>query len=321
MKDVYPIHSLYVNESDDVLYNYSYNCTDKLPNNCTHTVDEHTEIIGTISIIIVVSLLSIIGNIVMVCAVLRLPYLRTVTNLFTINLAISDLGIATLSMPMWIISMTIGRHTKDSPIPIPVCKATAFATVLLLLVSIATLSGISLDRYFSICHPMRYPQEITPNRVYCVLAYIWIQSLLLSITPLLGWGDYTFQPQTISICNPQWINNIGFSSFLLIIGMIIPCSVMLFSYIRIIKEAMRQAKRIDHIQLKLIEPLEVNPDYPSTNQNGAPDIPRRPNLMKRIKKISLIHKSYKTFDRNLKTFDRNLKTFKTVFIIVGEYTY
>ena len=161
---------------------------------------------------------------------------------------------------------------------------------------------------------MRYPQEITQNRVHCVIAYIWIQSLLLSITPLLGWGDYTFQPQTIPICNPQWINNIGFSSFLLIIGMIIPCSVMLFSYIRIIKEAMRQAKRIDHIQLKLIEPLEVNPDYPSTNQNGAPDIPRRPNQMKRITNISLIHKSYKTFDRNLKTF-------KTVFIIVGEYTY
>ena len=314
MKDVYLIHPLHVNESANVLYNYSYNCTANLPSNCTHAVDEYTEIIGTISIIIVVSLLSIIGNIVMVCAVLRLPYLRTVTNLFTINLAISDLGIATLSMPMWIISMTIGRNTKEYPIPIPVCKATAFATVLLLLVSIATLSGISLDRYFSICHPMRYPQEVTPNSVYFVIAYIWIQSLLLSVTPLLGWGDYTFQPQTIPICNPQWINNIGFSSFLLIIGMIIPCSVMLFSYIRIIKEAMRQAKRIDHIQLKLIEPLEVNPDYPSTNQNGAPDIPRRPNLMKRIKNISLIHKSYKTFDRNLKKF-------KTVFIIVGEYTY
>ena len=121
MKDVYPIKSLYVNESDDVLSNYSYNCTDKLPSNCTHTVEEHTEIIGTISIIIVVSFLSIIGNIVMFCAVLRLPYLRTVTNLFTINLAITDLGIATLSMPMWIISMTIGRNTKDSPIPIPLC--------------------------------------------------------------------------------------------------------------------------------------------------------------------------------------------------------
>ncbi|KAK2145451.1 hypothetical protein LSH36_681g03011 [Paralvinella palmiformis] len=261
-------------------------------------------------------LLAVVGNVVMILAVLKTPYLRTVTNLFTINLAVSDLGIALLVMPMFVASMALGRDAVASPIPVPLCEATAFVTILLLLVSIATLSGISLDRYFSICHPLRYPREVTPRRVYGTIVYVWIQSVLLSASPLAGWGRYKFRPQTIPICNPEWTGDVGFSAFLAIVGLIIPFSAMLFSYIRIIQEARKQSKRIENIQLRLVTPAEFCADASllRASESGSPDSSRRPSLLEWIKGRSTVNKQVKSYTT---TFSRNLKTLKTVFIVVG----
>ena len=185
--------------------------------------------------IMVIMIAAVFGNSLMCYAVYRTPTLRTMANLFTINLSLTDLSVAIVVLPVWTSALVSGstRPTADPPFPECVCQATAFFTVLFLLVSIATLAGISLDRYFIICHPLRYPMEITSRRIYSVLSYIWLQSTLLAATPLLGWGEYTFRPQTIPICNPSWQASTGHAIFLSLFGMAMPFGIMIVSYTRI----------------------------------------------------------------------------------------
>ena len=205
-----------------------------------------------------------------------------------------------------------------------VLSTCGFVTVLLILVSIATLAGISLDRYFSICHPLRYPLEMTSSKIYIAVAYIWIQSIFLASTPLFGWGRYQWRPQAVPICKPLWKHHVSHSTFLLSVGIIVPFSILLFSYARIIQEARRQSQRIQTIQLQLIS---QNITTPSTSRRVSTEsehqievgisIQRRPSLLERV--VIKTSTSLNNTATAAKNFSKNIKTLKTVFIVVGVY--
>lgn len=110
----------------------------------------------------------------MCVTLLRTSKLRTVTNIFTATLGITDLGIICFVLPMWMAAIFIDhRHVKTSgdnnvhahSHHLELCQITGFVTVALMLVSIATISLISLDRYFCICHPLKYPCHVTSKKV------------------------------------------------------------------------------------------------------------------------------------------------------------
>ncbi|ELU17144.1 hypothetical protein CAPTEDRAFT_66165, partial [Capitella teleta] len=196
----------------------------------------------------VVTALAVTGNCIMLSAVWRTPHLRTLTSVFTINLALSDLGVAVIVLPVWMASLVHDSRSQVPAFTFDLCQCVAFVTVLLILVSVATLSGISLDRYLCICHPLQYPRRVTSRRVNAALFYIWLQSSILASLPLWGWGQYAWRPMSVPICAPAWRRNVGYSWLMLLLGMTLPFVLMLFSYVRIVQEARRQSKRIQQIQ-------------------------------------------------------------------------
>ena len=285
------------------------------------------QLAGQVCLIIVVSVLTIFGNCIMCYAVHITPTLRTVTNLFTLNLAATGLGIGFFVLPMWVISMTTGAGSLRSPIPEQICQITAFITVTLTLASVATLAGISLDRYFSICYPLRYPMEVTSRRAHTVLAYIWLQSVAMAITPLFGWGLYEFRPESIAICGVTWRSNGSHAVFLLIVGLVLPFAIMIFSYTRIIQAARKQTCRIERIQLHLVTPwVAAIPGVTSNDQSDScnDSDPMRGDgkntrVVSALRKIRT--KSFFKMNSNTSSFKvvpKNIKTLKTVFIVVGE---
>lgn len=252
-----------------------------------------------ISIIILTDLA---GNLLMCYAVYKTPSLQTVTNIYTVNLGIVDLSVGILILPMWIVSTV---HLSW-PLPEVMCHITAFMTVLLLTCSIYTLAGISLDRYFSICHPLRYAGEVTQTRVLLSVGVIWVVSTLLAGAPLVGWGNYSFKPQTIPICNPEWVSEISYTIVLIIFGMAIPLGVVLFSYTCIIIVARRQAKRIADVQRQLQNPRqeeEAKKRRAEKRRTLLPGFRRKHSAP-----------NFKGFN----TVTKNLKTLKTVFIVFGK---
>ena len=301
------------------------------------------QVAAQVAIVVVIMATTLFGNSVMCYTVYRMPKLRTATNIFTTNLGVTDLAVALFVLPVWIVSLAAGATSAVTPFPDTLCQVTAFITVTLLLVSVATLAGISLDRYLSICYPLRYPMKVTSRRVVIALAYIWIQSLIVASTPFFGWGQYRFRPQTIAICSPIWVGHRAHSIFMLTVGLGTPFAIMLFSYIRIIQAARKQARSIEQMQLQLVNPwLNFGPppspiSTPDTASLQAVDYPagwdRRHDLRRLSVRLQRWRQDSKLRSRRRKrrkaakgnavfsNVSKNLKTLKTVFIVVGKFCF
>ncbi|XP_060110894.1 olfactory receptor 11G2-like [Heteronotia binoei] len=62
------------------------------------------------------------------------------------------------------------------------------------------LSAMALDRYVAICHPLRYPQIMSPDSCYILVAACWILGFLWYLIPVI-------LISRLSFCGPQIINH------------------------------------------------------------------------------------------------------------------
>lgn len=251
----------------------------------------------------VIILTCLIFNSTMCYAIYRTASLQNLTNVFTVNLGIVDLLVGIFSLPMWIVTLLEIQLSKY------LCQFTAFLTVLLLTCSVSILAGISLDRYFIICHPLRYPTYVTKNRVVLGVICIWSLSTLYALMPIFGWGEYKFRPQTLPICNPIWTTNSAYAGFLACFSIILPFFIMLFSYIRIMLVAREQQTKIAQItrQLEFPQSIDIDP------RNDEEQKERKSGFFGRFSRAP--NRSGVTTYQNM---TRNMKTLRTVFIAVGK---
>ncbi|XP_077171568.1 olfactory receptor 11G2-like [Paroedura picta] len=62
------------------------------------------------------------------------------------------------------------------------------------------LSSMALDRYLAICHPLRYPQIMSPNFCYALVAASWVLGFLAYIVPVTLISKMSF-------CGPNLIDH------------------------------------------------------------------------------------------------------------------
>ncbi|CAM9472109.1 histamine H2 receptor-like [Lampetra fluviatilis] len=138
------------------------------------------------SLLSVIDLVTLLGNLVVfVCPVLD-KRLRTVTYMFIMSLATADLLVACLVMPFSIIYEVTGRWMFGRIF----CKVWISFDVMFCTASIVTLCFISLDRYCSVSAPQRYVRRMSRRRCVAMTAAIWVYSSLISFLPVMrGWNE------------------------------------------------------------------------------------------------------------------------------------
>ena len=130
----------------------------------------------------------IAGNVLVLAAVWRNPSLRTPSTILLCSLAVSDLFVGFLVLP---VDIAIARFyiPSGSSSDSRLYQARFFLTIQLCGVSLETMTAISLDRYLALRYHMRYPNMMTSRLATCVAATVWCKNVILSLLSI--WKENT----------------------------------------------------------------------------------------------------------------------------------
>jgi 5-hydroxytryptamine receptor 1 len=184
--------------------------------------------------------LTIVGNILVILSVFTYKPLRIVQNFFIVSLAVADLTVAILVLPLNVAYSILGRWVFG----IHICKMWLTSDVLCCTASILNLCAIALDRYWAITDPINYAQKRTLERVLLLIAGVWVLSLLISSPPLIGWNDWPDEFTDDTPC--QLTSNQGYVIYSSLGSFYIPLIIMTIVYIEIYVATRRRLRERAH---------------------------------------------------------------------------
>uniref|UniRef100_A0A803TUB1 G-protein coupled receptors family 1 profile domain-containing protein n=1 Tax=Anolis carolinensis TaxID=28377 RepID=A0A803TUB1_ANOCA len=163
-------------------------------------------------------------------AVLGNRSLQTVANYLIGSLAVTDLTVSVLVLPMAALYQVLGKWTLGQV----TCDIFISLDVLCCTSSILHLCAIALDRYWAITDPIDYVNKRTPRRAAVLISLTWLVGFLVSIPPMLGWRT----PQDRSDPDACTISkDPGYTIYSTFGAFYIPLLLMLVLYGRIFKAA------------------------------------------------------------------------------------
>ena len=142
-----------------------------------HSGNEDNSTHGTVVIINCVlnaplMLISILGNALVLAAIIRTPSIRSTSMIFLCSLAVSDLLVGLIVQPIF-----IALQLAKDPYVAHVWSVTGPS---LCSVSLLTITAITVDRFLTLHYHMRYATLVTKSRVIYTLIIIWFFSFLIS---------------------------------------------------------------------------------------------------------------------------------------------
>ncbi|XP_061832307.1 5-hydroxytryptamine receptor 2B [Nerophis lumbriciformis] len=139
-------------------------------------------------LIVMVIIPTIGGNILVILAVSLERKLQNATNYFLMSLAVADLLVGVLVMPIALVTVL---YNADWPLPDFICPIWLFLDVLFSTASIMHLCAISLDRYIAIKKPIQHSQYKSRAKAMVKIALVWLISICIAIPiPIKGLQNY-----------------------------------------------------------------------------------------------------------------------------------
>ena len=137
----------------------------------------------------VVFLTGLLGNIFVIVVIIKFKSMRTVTNVFLVNLTIGDILVILICVPLTLGNTVYRKWIYGSVM----CKLTPFVQGTVIGVSILSLLAISISRYFAIYKPLTAKIVFSKRNVRILLFFIWVASLgsfspLLYVTSVTSYG-------------------------------------------------------------------------------------------------------------------------------------
>jgi muscarinic acetylcholine receptor M3 len=117
----------------------------------------------------VTSVLTVLGNILVILAFFLDRQIRQPTNYFILSLSVSDFLIGLLSMPL----LTIYIYARDWPLNGIICDIWLSLDYTVCLTSIYTVLFITIDRFCSVKMPAKYRKWRTCRKINIMIAVTW----------------------------------------------------------------------------------------------------------------------------------------------------
>ena len=192
------------------------------------------------------SLLTVLGNVMVMVSFKIDKQLQTISNYFLFSLAVADFVIGLISMPLFTVYLLFGYW----PMGTLVCNAWLSLDYLVSNASVLNLLIISFDRYFSVTRPLTYRARRTTKRAAFMISCAWVISLLLWPPWIYAWpyieGRRTVPPTE---CYIQFLEtNAYLTSITAIAAFYIPVLIMIVLYWKIWRETERRNKDLTQLQ-------------------------------------------------------------------------
>lgn len=181
---------------------------------------------------------TIVGNVFVIAAILLERHLRSAANQLILSLAVADLLVACLVMPLGAVYEVVQSWTMGPEL----CDMWTSGDVLCCTASILHLVAIALDRYWAVTN-IDYIHARTARRVGLMIACVWIASFLVCIAPLLGWKDPDWTRRVSEDLRCVVSQDVGYQIFATASSFYLPVLIILILYWRIYQTARKRIRR------------------------------------------------------------------------------
>ncbi|EDO42552.1 predicted protein [Nematostella vectensis] len=176
----------------------------------------------------VIFIIGFFGNCIVIYGVMQQGANKTTSSFFIANLALSDLAVLVLSLPVGLL-----QELASWPFGEMACKIFFPLGDVFLMVSIMTLTIISLDRLRAVVTPKK---RFTKGQAKVAIIVIWLLSYLICGLPMSFLLKLITLETGVKICYPYWPNTLHRRVHMMAISLLvtIPLFIIAYSYSMIV---------------------------------------------------------------------------------------
>ncbi|XP_037092317.1 galanin receptor type 2-like isoform X2 [Pollicipes pollicipes] len=195
--------------------------------------------------------LGVIGNTLIIIALKRDTRTRSATSAFLISLAVADLLLLLLCVPLNTAEYFLVTWGGEGT----VCRLASYVEMLSLVASVLNLTAVSFERYLVVVYPMRSRSLCTLRNCRKALVVVWVLSLLLTVPVLFSRRSYPYTyynnetSLTLYKCDDVTSGNLHLllAVYQLVITFVIPLILMSFFYTCVIRVLWTSTKTISEL--------------------------------------------------------------------------
>ncbi|XP_006216174.1 5-hydroxytryptamine receptor 1B [Vicugna pacos] len=271
-----------------------------------------------VMLLALITLATTLSNAFVIATVYRTRKLHTPANYLIASLAVTDLLVSILVMPISTMYTVMGRWTLGQV----VCDFWQSSDITCCTASILHLCVIALDRYWAITDAVEYSAKRTPKRAAVMIALVWVFSISISLPPFF-WRQAKAEEE-VSDCVVN-TDHILYTVYSTVGAFYFPTLLLIALYGRIYVEARSRilkqtpnstGKRLTRAQLITDSPGSTS-SVTSTNSR-APDVPSESGSPVYVNQVK-VRVSDALLEKKKLMAARERKATKTLGIILGAF--
>uniref|UniRef100_A0A8C6T837 Somatostatin receptor type 2 n=1 Tax=Neogobius melanostomus TaxID=47308 RepID=A0A8C6T837_9GOBI len=240
------------NLSEHFMYDsFMQNQSDSNYGNYTDYVFDRTSTIAITCMYFMVCTVGLCGNALVIYVILRYAKMKTVTNIYILNLAVADV-LFMLGLPFIAIQLAI-VHWPFGPV---LCRVVMTLDSLNQFTSIFCLMVMSIDRYLAVVHPIKSTKWRKPRVAKTINLTVWGISLIVNLPIVIYSGLITKHDGcfcSIVWPEPQEVYYTAFMFYTFILGFFLPLMVICLCYLLIIVKVKSSGIRVGSSKRKKSE--------------------------------------------------------------------
>lgn len=193
------------------------------------------------SVVLILAAIIVAGNSLVIASVISNRRLQSKTSAFITSLAVCDLIIGLVLMPLIVVSNTLGPAVQNG---LDYCHVTISVAIMLMFNSVANLGAVTFDRFLAVVVPLRYKSIMTKRVIVPIIAFVWIFSTVFGFIPFMGWRTVVkLKPGSGLFCQVPLNLAPGYIITVCVVGFL-PSIFVLVAYLKIFQTAYLHEVRI-----------------------------------------------------------------------------